>query len=811
MVQNAESARALPRDRLQDIDMNFDQIRFGDGRPGDHDEIAAFVQGSGTYTSDIDLPDQAHACFVRATLAHAAINGIDAAAALAVPGVRAVITGAQMQAAGMGVIPPMAVFNGRDGKPMHAAGIPPLAYGTVRYVGEAIAVVVADTLALAQDAADLVQADLTPLAVAGSIAAALAPGAPAIWPGAPDNIALDWEDGDAAASDAAFANAFHIESVELDDPPMAACPMEPRAAIAQWQADDGSADPAHQEAAQPSGQYTLIASTQGVMIVRKLLAEGVLKVAPDKLRVITPDVGGGFGAKVQAYAEYAAILFAAKQVRRPVKWTATRLESFLADTPGRHSKLQADMAFDRDGRILGIRADVLVGIGAYTTAYSAIFATNNTKNCLSSVYRIASIRLRSRMVFSNQAPLGPYRGAGRPEAIYLIERLLDGASAKFGLDRAQMRRQNLIPAAAMPYSAPNGQVYDSGEFEAVMDQALMLADWNGFAARRAASERAGLLRGIGMCCFLEVAGGILEEPVKLQFSPGGTVSLHTGAQAIGQGHLRTFPQLIAKQLGVDISKVRLVAGDSAQTPGLVATVASRSVMMAGSALTLACDEAIRRGKLIAAELLEAAAADIEFADGGFRVAGTDMAIPILDMTARLQNAPALPEGVPTELSNLAKFTSPAMTFPNGCHISEVEIDPATGHTRVLRYAAVDDVGVVLNEDVVEGQVTGGVVQGLGQVFGERLVYDDSGQLLNASFMDYPMPHAGLLPAPAIAHHVTPCRTNPLGVKGAGESGVTGALPSTVSAILDALAGRGVTSLDLPFTPGRVWSALRRAA
>ena len=787
--------------------MSFDQIRFGDGRPGDHDEIAAFVQGAGTYTGDIDLPDQLHACFVRATLAHAQINGIDAAAALDVPGVRAVITGAQMQAAGMGVIPPMAVFNGRDGKPMRAAGIPPLAYGTVRYVGEALALVVADSLAVAQDAADLVQADLTPLDVAGGIDAALAPGAPAIWPDAPDNIALDWEDygqdGSAAASDAAFANAFHVESVVLDDPPMAACPMEPRAAIAQWQPD---AQPG-----QAAGQYTLIASTQGVMIVRKLLAEGALKVAVDKLRVITPDVGGGFGAKVQAYAEYAAILFAAKQVRRPVKWTATRLESFLTDTPGRHSKLTADMAFDRDGRILGIRADVLVGIGAYTTAYAAIFATNNTKNCMSSVYRIASIRLRSRMVFSNQAPLGPYRGAGRPEAIYLIERLLDGASAKFGLDRAQMRRRNLIPAAAMPYSAPNGQVYDSGEFEAVMDQALALADWNGFAARRATSERAGRLRGIGMCCFLEVAGGILEEPVKLQFSPEGTVSLHTGAQAIGQGHLRTFPQLIARQLGVDVAKIRLVAGDSAQTPGLVATVASRSVMMAGSALTLACDEAIRRGKLIAAELLEAAVADIEFADGGFRVAGTDMAIPILEMTARLQNAPALPEGVPTELSNLARFTSPAMTFPNGCHISEVEIDPATGLTRVVRYAAVDDVGVVLNEDVVEGQVTGGVVQGLGQVFGERLVHDASGQLLNASFMDYPMPHAGLLPALSIGHHVAPCRTNPLGVKGAGESGVTGALPSTVSAILDALSARGVRQLDMPFTPERVWRALQKAA
>ena len=776
--------------------MNFDNLRFGAGRAGDLDEAAALVQGRGTYTGDIDGASQLHGCFVRSTHAHARIRAIDGARALALPGVHAVITGAQMRAAGMGVIAPLAIFNGTDGKPMFQAPIPPLGLDKVRYVGEALALVIAETFALAQDGAALVEVDLEELRVAGNIDQALAAGS-AVWDERPGNIALDWADGDEKVSEAAFAKAFHVESVELDDPQMAACPMEPRAALAAWDAK--------------SETYTLVASTQGVMLVRKLIAEGVLNVALDKLRVLTPDVGGGFGVKVQAYPEYAALLYAAKAVGRPVKWTATRLECFLADTQGRHSKLSAQMAFDADGRILGMRADVIVGIGAYTSTYVGIIATNNTKNCLSSVYRIPSIRMRSRVVLTNTAPLGPYRGAGRPEAIYMLERLMDGASAKFGLDRAEMRRRNLIAANAMPYAAPNGQVYDSGEFEAVMDKALLLADWSGFETRRVQSARTGKLRGIGMCCFLEVAGGILEEPADLRFSEDGLVSLHTGAQALGQGHLATFARLVAKHLGIDAARVRLVAGDSSAVPGLVATVASRSIMMGGSASALACDEAIRRGKLVAAHLLEADESDIGFANGEFRISGTDRAIPILEMTARLKKAGTLPEGVPTGLGNVAKFTSPTMSFPNGCHVCEVEIDPETGEVSVVRYSAVDDVGVILDEAIVEGQITGGVAQGLGQVFGEKLCYDALGQLQSASFMDYPMPRAGMFPAPAISHQIVPCRNNPLGVKGAGESGVTGALPSAINAIHHALAGRGVTGMDMPFTPARVWAALNAAA
>jgi carbon-monoxide dehydrogenase large subunit len=469
------------------------------------------------------------------------------------------------------------------------------------------------------------------------------------------------------------------------------------------------------------------------------------------------------------------------------------------------------MAFDAQGNILGVQADVVVGIGAYTSTYVGIIATNNLKNCLSSVYRIPSIHMRSRLAFTHMMPHGPYRGAGRPEAIYMLERLLDTAAPALGMDRIALRRLNMIPPSAMPYAAPNGQVYDSGEFEAVMDQALALSEWSTFEARRLASAQAGKLRGIGVCSFLEVAGGILEEPADLRFSVDGTVSIHLGAQDIGQGHLSTYPALVARRLGIDVGRVRLVAGDSDQTPGLVATVASRSTMMAGSATAMACDEAVRRGTLLAAHELEVSPLDIEFVGGDFRVRGTDRKIGLLELPARLAQGLGGPADLPASLSNVAKFVSPTMSFPNGCHVCEVEVDPDTGVVSVVRYTAVDDVGVVLNPAVVDGQVIGGVAQGLGQVLGERLQYDEQGQLLSASFMDYPMPRADMLPPITLGHHEVPCRNNPLGVKGAGESGVAGSLPASVNAILHALSYRGVTAMDMPFTPDRVWSALTQTA
>jgi carbon-monoxide dehydrogenase large subunit len=761
-------------------------LRFGSDRDARRTEDGPLLTGRGRFTDDVSVPGQAHAAFVRAQVAHAELRVVDVSRAAKMPGVLGIYTGRDLAADGLGAIPPAVLLPGRGGRPMFAASMPPLAVTRVRYAGEPVAIVVAETAAQARDAAETVIIEATELPVVSSVERALAPGAPVIWPEAPGNIALDWTDGDAVAVNAACARAAHIERVRLLDPRLAPAALEPRAAIGTWDA--------------ATERYTLIASTQGVAIVRRLLAEFVFKVPPPHIRVLTYDVGGGFGMKTQAYPEYAALLYAARRVGRPVRWCATRLESFLADTAGRDGVLEGELALDGAGRILALRVRTRVGIGAYTSAFSAIFATNNTKNCLSSVYAIPAIQIDVQMALTNAAPLGPYRGAGRPEALYLVERLLDGAARATGMDRVELRRRNLVPAAAMPYRAASGQVYDSGEFEAVLDKALALADWKGFAARRAASERAGRLRGIGVACFLEVAGGILDETVDVRFEPDGTVALRTGAQAMGQGHLSTYPRLVAARLGVDPSAVRLIEGDSDEVPAGTPSVASRSLMMAGSATALACDAAIDKGRHLAAQLFEAAPFDVDFTDGRFHVKGSDRAIGILDLTRRAGHAGAL--------DSTAKFVSPHMSFPNGCHVTEVEIDPDTGTVRVVGYAAVDDVGRVAHPVIVEGQIHGGVAQGLGQVLGEQVVYDEAGQLLTASFMDYMLPRAEDLPDLRVGHHEVPCTTNPLGVKGAGESGVAGSLPSAVNAVLDALASRGVTHLDLPMTPARVWAALQ---
>ena len=778
---------------LPELTASGDALRFGSATGGRRSEDGPLLTGRGRFTDDVDRPGQVHAAFARSAAAHGVIRAVDTSRALALPGVLAVLTGRDLAAAGLGAIPPAASFPGRGGKALASAPIPPLAVDRVRYVGEAVAIAVAETAAQAADAAALVILDLDPLPAAADVDRALAASAHPIWPEAAGNIAFAWTDGDAITVDAAIRGAVHVARVRLHDTRVAPSALEPRAAIGQWD-----------EATQ---RYTLTASTQGVAVVRRLLAEGVFKIPPQQLRVITPDVGGGFGMKVQAYPEYAALLFAARRVGRPVKWRATRVESFLADTHGRDGMLEGELALDATGRFLALLARTRVGIGAYVSAFAAVFGTNNTKNCLSSVYRIPAIVIDVTLAFTNAAPLGPYRGAGRPEALYLIERLIDQAAAATGIDRVELRRRNLIPAAAMPYRTPNGPVYDSGEFETIMDQALALADWNGFPQRRAASERAGRLRGIGLGCFLEVAGGILDETVELRFGADGTVALHTGAQPMGQGHLSTFPPLIAARLGIDPSAVRLVQGDSDLVPAGTPSVASRSMMMAGSAASMACDALIEKGRRLAAHVFEAAVPDVEFAAGRFRVKGTDRATGLLDLAARARTLPDLAPDLQGGLDSTAKFVSPQMSFPNGCHVTEVEIDPETGAVAVVGYSAVDDVGRIVHEAIVEGQIHGGIAQGLGQVLGEHVVYDEHGQLLTASFMDYMLPRADDLPALRVGHHGVPCTTNPLGVKGAGESGVAGALPSAVNAVLDALAGRGVRELDMPMSPSRVWAAL----
>ncbi len=775
-----------------------ENLRFGAGGDALRSEDEPLLAGRGRFTDDLAPAGAAQAAFVRAPIAHGVLKSVDIAAAAKMPGVVAIFTGADLERDGIGAIPPAVLLPGRDGKQMFGASMPVLATKRVRYVGEPVAIVVAGTAAQAQDAAEAVALELDELAAVSDVERAAAAGAPAIWDEAPGNVCLDWEDGDAQAVEAAFASAAHVARVRLVDTRVAVAAMEPRAAIGAWDA--------------ASGRYTLTAGTQGVALVRKMLAESVFKVPPREIRVLTHDVGGGFGMKVQVYPEYAAVLYAARRVERPVKWRASRLESFLADTAGRDGLLEGELALGADGKFLALRVRIAVGIGAYASAFSAVIATNNTKNCLSSVYVIPAIHIGVKMVLTNAMPLGPYRGAGRPEAIYLIERLIEVASRATGIDRVTLRRRNLIPPAAMPYKAPNSPIYDSGEFEAVLDKALALSDWNGFAGRRAASARAGKLRGLGVCCFLEVSGGSpLQDTADLRFEADGKVALRLGAQAMGQGHLTTFPPVLAQRLGIPVSAVRLVQGDSDEVPGGLPTVASRSMMMAGGSTVTACDQAIDKGRRIASQLFEASSADIEFAGGQFRVSGTDRAIPILELAARARGIPGLPEDLAGGLDTVATFQSPQMSFPNGCHVCEVEIDPETGTVAVVGYAAVDDVGRIVHATIVEGQIHGGVAQGLGQVLGERIVYGEDGQLLTASFMDYAVPRADDLPGLRVGHHVVPCTTNPLGVKGAGESGVAGSLPAGMNAILDALAERGVTHLDLPATPLRVWCALQRGS
>ena len=767
--------------------------RFGSDHGALRSEDEPLLTGGGLFTDDLIVPGQAYGVFVRAQVGHAVIRDVDLAAARTMPGVLGAWSGNDAAADGLGAIPPVAVFPGRDGTPMFSAAMPVLAAERIRYVGEPVAIVVAETLAQALDAAEAVRIDYDELPNASTIERALAGDATPIHAARPGNVALDWTDGNAAAVDQAFAGAAHIERVRLDDTRLAPVSMEPRGGI-------GSFDPA-------SGRYTLIASTQGVAVVRKLLAEGVFKVPLTTLRVLTHDVGGGFGMKAQAYPEYGAILYAARKCGRPVKWCNSRMESFLSDSAGRDGILEGELALDAKGKFLALRMRSLVGIGAYTTQYAAIFSTMNTKNCLSSVYRIPAVGIDVKMVLTNTAPLGPYRGAGRPEAIYLIERLIDGAARKMNIDRVSLRRRNLIPPKAMPYKTPNGPIYDSGEFEAAMDKALALSDWKGFAKRRAASRRAGKLRGIGMCCFLEVAGGILNEKADLRFE-GGKAAIRLGVQAMGQGHLSTLPRIVAKQLGIAVADVKLIEGDSDEVPDGTPSVASRSLMMAGSASTIACDSAIDKGRRIASQIFEVAAGDIEFAGGVYKVAGTDLRMPILELAQRARDVANLPDDLKDGLDTKAEFVSPQMSFPNGCHVCEVEINPDTGVVQVVGYVAIDDVGTIIHETIVDGQTHGGIAQGLGQVLGEQIVYGADGQLINASFMDYVMPRAQDIPYLATGHHSVPCTTNPIGVKGAGESGVAGSLPSAMNAVLDALSQRGIDHFDMPASPQRVWQALQ---
>jgi len=755
-------------------------------------EDEALLRGRGRFVDDAPLPRQVHGVFVRSPHAHATIRGIDAAAARA--GVLAVLTAADMKAAGIGTIYIHFPMTGRDGKGLINPIRPSLACDRVMHVGQPVALVVATSAALAQDAAERVSVDYGQLRAVVDGREAVAPGAPQLWPQAPGNLSFDWcasPDGTNETEVArVIASAPLVARVSHLIQRIAAVSMEPRGATADYDA--------------ASDSYTLLVCSQSAIVLRDAVA-GVMGIARDKLRVVTGHVGGGFGMKSPVYPEYPALLVAAKMLGRPVHWMATRAESFLSDNQARDMFADGELALDRHGKFLALRLSCLVNLGAYVGFAGIHLATHNFARCLPGMYRIPAIDVRVRCAFTNTVPTAPYRGAGRPEANYLLERLVEEAARIAGIAPDRIRRRNLIPPSAMPYRTPVGTTYDSGDFPAVVDKALALAAHADFPSRRREAARRGRLRGIGMSCFLEHAGGMPTEGAALAFPGGGMVELQLGCQSTGQAHATVFPRVAAQQLGIAADRVVLRQGDSSLGVASAATVASRSAVTAGTAIVRAAAAVVCKGRKLAADALEAAEADIVYDGGVFAVAGTDRRIGLMELAAHAKERKRRGD-IAEDLDTRLTADTP-QTFPNGCHIAEVEIDPDTGAVALAGYVAVDDCGNVLDHTIVEGQVHGGIVQGLGQVLLEHLVYDGDGQLVTGSFMDYAMPRAADLPPLTAAEHSVPATTNPLGVKGVGEAGTTGALAAIMNAIADAVPG--AAHLDMPATPEKIWAACRR--
>ena len=751
-------------------------------------EDAALLTGQGRFLADLRMERMAAAVFVRSPHGSARIRSIDTAEARRAPGVLAVLTGTDPGMDTLGNISRPIPQRGRGGAPLIVPHRPALARGHVRHVGDPVALVIAETVTQATDAAELVAVDYEALPAVTDAREAVKPGAPQLWPEAPGNVALDFvapigaEQALARELDAIFANAAHVARVSLVSQRVVVASLEPRGALADY---DAGVD-----------VTTLYVGSQGVMTLREHLSQ-IMGIPRERLRVVTDDVGGGFGMKSSVYPEYVALLVVARQVRRPVRWLSTRSEAFLSDNQGRDTVTEMALALDKDGRFVGLKVDGLANIGAYHGALGAFIATANFTRCLPCVYHIPRIAVRMRCVFTNTVPVGPYRGAGRPEANYLLERLVDEAARISGIDRLSLRRRNLIPPERIPYATPFGASFDSGDFGAVLDKALALGDAAGFPRRRAQTEAAGKQRGLGISCFLEHAGGQPSESAALRFPGDGTVVVALGAQSNGQGHRTVFRKLAAERLGIPVEQVTVREGDTRLGVPGSGTVASRGAMTSGAAIARVVEEVIEKARPIAAEMLEASASDLVYASGRFEIAGTDRRVSLFDVAA-------------TRSLDTQSGVDVAQSFPNGCHIAEVEIDPETGAVELVRYTAVDDCGTVLDHTIVEGQVHGGVAQGVGQALIENAVYDNaSGQLLAGSFMDYAMPRADTLPEIAAAMQVTRCTTNALGIKGAGEAGTTGALAAVMNAIADAIPGEAGATLDMPATPLKVWQACQR--
>ncbi len=773
-------------------------------------EDRRFLVGKGQYTDDIVLPDQTYAVFVRSQHAHAALKKVDTAAARAVAGVVAVLTGDDVAADGLGGIPCGWLVKGKDGSNMVEPPHPALAHGKARHVGDPIAMVIATSKAAAKAAAALVDVDYDVLPAAGRLADAIAPGAPQVWDEAKGNVCFDWHIGDAAVTEAAFAKAARVVELDLVNNRLAPNAMEPRAAIG------------HYESA--NDHYTLYTTSQNPHLIRLLMGAFTLKVPEHKLRVVAPDVGGGFGSKIYHYAEELLVTWASRRLGRPVKWTSDRSEAFMSDAHGRDHISRAQLALDGDGKFLGLRIHTYANMGAYLSTFAPAVCTYLYATLWSGPYDFPAIYGEVKAIFTNTVAVDAYRGAGRPEATYLLERLVDKAARETGIDPIELRRKNLIRPEQFPYQTQVALQYDIGNYQATLDLALAAIDQPGFAARKAEAAGRGKLRGLGMSTYIEACGiapsalvgalgarAGLYEAANIRVHPTGSVTVFTGTHSHGQGHETTFAQLVAQQLGVSTDQVDVVHGDTDRIPFGMGTYGSRSLSVGGSAIVKALDKIIDKGKKIAAHLLEANVADIEFKDGSYRVVGTDR----VKAFGEVAFAAYVPHNYPIDtvepgLEESAFYDPKNFTFPGGTHMVEVEIDPDTGVVEVVDVAISDDVGVIVNPMIVDGQAHGGLAQGIGQALFEEAIYDGDGQLLNGTYMSYVMPRAADLPNFKVGNHVTACTHNPLGVKGVGEVGAIGVPPAVINAVLDALAPYGITDISMPATPEKVWRAIQAA-
>jgi aerobic carbon-monoxide dehydrogenase large subunit len=768
---------------------------FGIGQGVPRFEDPRLVRGEGQYVGDMALAGMAFGHVLRSPHAHARVRAIDARKAKVAPGVLAVLTGADWQASGFGDLPVPSGPKRRDGSPLYRPPYPALVKERVRWVGDYVAFVVAETMHQALDAAELIAVDYESLPAVTATADAIAADAPRVWDDCPDNICFVQLEGDKAATDAAFARADHVIKHRFVINRVTAASMEPRGSIGDYQAADG--------------RYTIYTTLQRAHSFREDLARFVLRVPENKVRVVAGDIGGSFGMKSAVYNEVALVLWAAKLLRRPVKWISTRSEAFLGDAQARDNVTDAELALDRDGNFLAVRAKTIANLGAHLQVGGNVFTSNI--GTLAGVYRTPALHADITGVFTHTNPVRPYRGNGRPEAAYVIERLIDLAADQLGLDPVELRRRNTIPPDAMPFKTGLTFTYDSGEFAKNMDMALALADGAGFEARRAEARRRGKLRGIGMSNTIEKAAAPSYEGAEIRFDRSGAVTLLSGTVTQGQGHETAFKQIVCDRLGLDPQGVEYVQGDTDKVFFGEGTGGSRSGAIGGSAFLMATDKILVKAKAIAAHLLKASAADVKFADGIFSAAATNQTVTIGEVAKAAANPAKLPKGMEPGLIATAVYTAEQENYPNGCHVCELEIDPETGHVEIARYSVVDDVGTVINPLLVHGQIVGGIAQGAGQILMEDIRFDpESGQLISGSFMDYAMPRAGDLSAVQVKSNPVPTKTNPLGVKGCGEAGCVGAMPAIANAIVDALSVYGIRHIEMPATPERIWRAINQS-